>query len=193
MDIKRNMFSLEGIDGVGKTTQAPLIKDVLESYGFAAHLLKSPDTTLLGEFIRANVRHLDPWVRNQLFLLDIQATLRRFRYEADVVLIWDRYIDSFYASNPEMTLDEAEELVRPLARPYRTFWLDIDPSVIFDRRKQSLDHHSDPIWLQLKVDRYRQLYALHPSRIIRIDADRPKASVTEQITNTIMDSYKNEK
>lgn len=73
--ILKNMFNLEGIDGSGKTTQIPLIKKSLERAGFTVHIFKNPSTSMLGEFIRKNVKSFDPWLRNRLFVLDMQATL----------------------------------------------------------------------------------------------------------------------
>ena len=119
----KNMFSLEGIDGSGKTTQIPLIKGSLDRAGFTIRIFKSPNTNLLGEFIRKNVRIFDPWLRNRLFILDMQATLmdQEKNFDPNVVLLWDRYIDSFYTSNPEMTLKEADLLVAEMPLPVKTF------------------------------------------------------------------------
>jgi dTMP kinase len=184
----QNMFSLEGPDGSGKTTQIPLIKAELENRGFEVKVLKSPDTTPLGEFIRENVRTLEPWLRNNLFLLDINYTLKKNDTSSRaVVLLWDRYVDSFYTSNREMTLSESTELVKDLPRPVMTFLLDIDPQYIFSERQATLDHHSDPEWLQQKVMRYRELVKLESDRFLVIDARLP----IEEITKLIADSIEN--
>lgn len=181
-----NMFSLEGPDGSGKTTQIPLIKSTLESKGYELLVLKSPDTTILGEFIRKNVRELDPWVRNQLFLLDIECTLKKVEDMGQaVVLLWDRYIDSFYTSNKEMNIQVATDLVKDLPRPSRTFLLDIDSKYIFSERQETLDHHSDPEWLNLKVERYRELQTIEPERFLKINARLPIEEVTRLITHEI--------
>lgn len=184
-----NMFSLEGPDGSGKTTQIPLIKESLENRGYDVRILKNPDNTLLGEFIRKNVRELDPWLRNQLFLLDISSTLKKVENMGQaVILLWDRYIDSFYTSNREMDILEATNLVKDLPRPTKTFLLDMDSKYIFEERKETLDHHSDPVWLNLKVERYRELAALESERFVKIDARLPIVEVTRQITQGILES-----
>jgi len=183
-----NMFSLEGPDGSGKTTQIPLIKSSLENNGYEVQILKSPDTTILGEFIRKNVRHLKPWLRNQLFLLDIKTTLNKIKSTDDKfhkIYLWDRYIDSFYTSNKEMNLNESTSLVKNLPRPIKTFLLDIDPKYIFSERQSCLDHHSDPEWLKQKVERYRELAGLEPSRFVTIDARLPIEEVTKIITQEV--------
>ena len=182
-----NMFSLEGPDGSGKTTQLPLIKSSLEGLGLKVRILKSPDVTPLGEFIRSNVQRLDPWLRNNLFMLDINYTLRNLGTpDPSLVLLWDRYIDSFYTSNKEMTLTESLSLVHDLPKPRKTFLLDMDSAYIFTERKETLDQHSEPVWLEQKVNRYRELAALDPERIVKIDARLPIEEVTRRITHGII-------
>lgn len=184
----KNMFSLEGIDGSGKTTQIPFIKGSLERTGFAVRIFKSPSTSVLGEFIRKNVRIFDPWLRNRLFVLDMQATLMDQEKELNpnVILIWDRYIDSFYTSNTEMTLQEADALVTEMPVPIRTFWLDIEPTVVLSERKETINEHSDPEWLTFKQQRYKELLQRDPQRIIRVDGKRPIEVVTSEVTEEIL-------
>lgn len=184
----KNMFSLEGIDGSGKTTQIPFIKGSLERTGFAVRTFKSPSTSPIGEFIRKNVRTFNPWLRNRLFVLDMQATLMDQEKELNpnVILIWDRYIDSFYTSNTEMTLQEADALVTEMPVPIRTFWLDIEPTVVLSERKETINEHSDPEWLTFKQQRYKELLQRDPQRIIRVDGKRPIEVVTSEVTEEIL-------
>ena len=158
--ILKNMFTLEGIDGSGKTTQAPLIKEYLKKAGLKVQVFRHPDINPLGEFIRKNIRTFDPWLRNQLIVLDMKATLRNQEknYDLKTIFIWDRYIDSFYTSNSEMTLKEANDIMSEMPLPIKTFWLDIDPNVVLTQRENAVNEHSDPIWLSLKQKRYNKLF-----------------------------------
>ncbi len=183
----KNLYSLEGIDGAGKSTQSYLVPAALETHGIETKVLKSPDNTLLGNFIRANVRILPPWLRNKLFLLDFEASMRNVQARTEkTVYIWDRYVDSFYASNPEMSFHEAQSLSQGLPLPRRTFLLDMEPQYVFSERTTTLDHHSDPEWLQMKAQRYRELAELFSERIVKIDARQPKEAITEQIVQEIV-------
>lgn len=186
--ILKNMFSLEGIDGSGKTTQTPLLKKSLEEFGFTVHIFKNPSESTLGEFIRNNVRSFTPWLRNRLFILDMQATLMEQKKELNpsVIFIWDRYVNSFYASNPEMTIEEANELVTEMPIPIKTFWLNIDPSVVLSQRSQATNEHSDPKWLLMKQERYKELLQKNPDRIVNIDGQQPINLVTQIITDKIV-------
>jgi dTMP kinase len=186
--ILKNMFSLEGIDGSGKTTQIPLVREYLERVGFLVRIFKNPSTSVLGEFIRKNVRSFNPWLRNKLFILDIQAMLMDQGENPDpnIVLLWDRYIDSFYTSNPEMTIEEANKLVFEMPTPIKTFWLDIKPAIVLKNRSETTNEHSDPKWLSLKQQRYNELLRKNPKRIVRINGQQPIESVTKQIAEEII-------
>lgn len=183
-----NMFSLEGIDGSGKTTQVPLIKEALELVGFSVLVFKSPSTSIFGEFIRKNVRTLNPWLRNRLFILDMQITLMDQEKKLDprAVIIWDRYIDSFYTSNTEMTIEEADNLVAQMPTPIRTFWLDVEPTIVLTKRSEVTNEHSDIDWLTTKQKRYSELLHRNPQRIVRIDGQQPVELVTRLIVEEII-------
>ena len=46
------IFSFEGIEGVGKSTQINLLKDYLEINGYNTEILREPGSTITGESIR---------------------------------------------------------------------------------------------------------------------------------------------
>jgi len=69
-------FSLEGIDGSGKTTQIREVSSALKELGYNILVLKSPSDTLFGNFIRANVKTLDKQLIRDLFLLDIKLVMQ---------------------------------------------------------------------------------------------------------------------
>jgi len=188
-------FNLEGIDGAGKSTSLPLIAQKLRALGYTVIAVTSPSHSPKGEFIRANVRELPPAERNRLFIDDIETTIASAAAEAEkeaqpegrpVVVLWDRYIDSFYASNREMSLDEADDLVGGLPRPTATFLLSIEPERIFTERSQALDHHSDPQWLRAKELRYMTLATREPDRFDIIDAGLPTDEVAQTIADRIV-------
>ena len=47
------IFSFEGIEGVGKSTQINLLKDYLEINGYSTEILREPGSTITGESIRS--------------------------------------------------------------------------------------------------------------------------------------------
>jgi dTMP kinase len=192
--IKDNMseiiptFSLEGIDGSGKSTQQLLVQQALESMGIQVALPTSPSHNVLGELIRSNVNELEPSLRNKLFLLDIEHTAESIGRDNQVdIVLWDRHIDSFYTSNPEMSPAEARTLTSKITVPRKTFLLDVSVEVIMKSRGEVHDHHTIPEWLEMKVDRYKELAMSYPDRIIVIDGNAPRDEVTSQIVGSVLE------
>lgn len=180
-------YSLEGIDGSGKTTQMREVSSALKELGYNVLVLKSPSDTLFGNFIRANVKTLDKQLLRDLFLLDIKNQ-QRFADEYDVI-IWDRHVDSFYSSNSDMPLEEYKQIYETLGFPEKTFFLDLDPSVITEQRKDVVDHHVIDSWQQEKRKRYLELEKLFPERIIKIDATSKISDIRDQIVSEIVAKY----
>ncbi len=184
-----SMFSLEGIDGAGKSTQLPLIAAHLQKLGILVQTVASPSNGVRGQYLRQHVRELNSATRNKLFLEDMVASLQMVPEENNLVILWDRYIDSFYASNREMTKEEANQLTKELPKPKLTFLLEIGPEYIFSERRQAINHHSDPEWLNLKVARYQELAADEPNRFVVINARQPIVVITEKIVSLILNNY----
>lgn len=181
----KNMFSIEGIDGAGKSTQVTAVKELLQEMGLKVRTLKSPSNTLLGEFLRKNIAKIEPTLKHQLFLIDILESLKNISETDDEIILWDRYIDSFYISNQEMTLNEAVEFTKDLPKPVKTFFLNISIEDIFSERADSVHDHSSIEWLKLKSNRYSELVKNESDRIIVLDGRQPISEITKQIVSEI--------
>ena len=179
-------FSLEGIDGVGKSTQFIRIEKKLILNNISLQTGKSPSSTPLGEFLRSNMGNLKTWERNSLFLMDMIGILKD-NEGSGKVLLWDRYKDSNRIANKDMTILEAEKSVAILPETTRTFLLDIDPEIIIASRKESLHGHSlDLDWQREKRQRYLSLAERANPRIIVVDATAKIDSITEFISQSII-------
>lgn len=176
------MYSIEGIDGSGKTSVTKLVVANLKTYGVEAELGKSPSPTAMGEFLRANLGTLEAWQRHSLFVMDMIDVLKR----KQGVIVWDRYIDSNIVSNKDTSPQDAEKWITCLPTPTKTFLLDIDPEVVIRDRKDSLhDHSLDLDWQKLKRERYLDLAQTHPERIVVLDATQSISFLVTLITNHI--------
>lgn len=183
-------FSLEGIDGVGKSTQFIRIEKKLILNNISLQTGKSPSSTPLGEFLRSNMGNLKTWERNSLFLMDMIGILKN-NEGSGKVLLWDRYKDSNRIANKDMTILEAEKSVAILPETTRTFLLDIDPEIIIASRKESLHGHSlDLDWQREKRQRYLSLAERANPRIIVVDATAKIDSITEFIAQSIIKDLK---
>lgn len=95
-------ISIEGPDGAGKTTQAHMLKERLESQGYKVFLTREPGGTPIGEEIRSillNPRFEEMSVSCEILLYSaarsqlVKEVLRPY-LESGYMVITDRYLDS---------------------------------------------------------------------------------------------------
>jgi len=137
----------EGGEGAGKSTQARLLRDWLESLGYAVVLTFEPGDTEVGRKVRQIV--LDPATG------DLSDRTEALLYAADkaehvdtvvlpalergAVVITDRYVDSalaYQGAGRSLDVSEVERVNRWATRdlrPHLTVVLDLEPKVGLDR------------------------------------------------------------
>jgi len=135
-------LALEGGEGAGKSTQARLLGDWLESLGREVVLTREPGATAAGASIRSLL--LDPTTGISPRAEALLYAADRAQHVAHVVLpalergavvVTDRYVDSslaYQGAGRSLDLDEVARLSRWATgglRPDVTLLLDIDPSV----------------------------------------------------------------
>ena len=106
------LIALEGLDGVGKTTQARLLARHLTHLGLPVILTREPTDGLFGQKIRRIIRHgregLTPEAELELFIADrrehVQAVIRPALADGKIV-ITDRYYFSSMAYQGALGLD----------------------------------------------------------------------------------------
>lgn len=196
--------SFEGVDGVGKTTQAERLRDFASRDGTETVLTREPGGTALGLAIRAMLLHgvrgvdgtesgdISPRAEALLFAADraqhvsqvITPVLRR-----GGVVITDRYLDSslaYQSGGRELTLDDVKRLNMWAAdgvMPRRTYLLDMDPA----QSHRRLVHDEDRMEaagdeFQSRTRRaFLDLAAADPDRFLVIDARGGVDEVWERI------------
>ena len=147
--MKNNLFiAFEGIDGCGKSTQARILRDKLESAGGKVFLTCEPSTSPIGSMIRDAINNklkADHRVIAGLFVAD---RLNHILEESNGMLaklregytvITDRYYFSSYAyQGVHMPMDwviQANSLSAGLLRPDLNIYIDISPEVSMERLK----------------------------------------------------------
>lgn len=105
--VSRGLFiTFEGVEGCGKSTQASLLKDHLESMGRDVVALREPGGTILGERVRSILvnpaqEQIDPWA--ELFMYEacraqlVANVIRPALSKEGTIVICDRFIDSTVA------------------------------------------------------------------------------------------------
>ncbi|OHD57629.1 MAG: dTMP kinase [Spirochaetes bacterium GWF1_51_8] len=158
-------ITFEGIEACGKSTQANILYNLLESRRIKTILTKEPGGTELGDKIRNIVLHekVFPVAELLLFLADrnqhINETIRPYMNEGYVV-ICDRFYHSTYAyqaTGRKIGLDivrRFNEMIIEDCRPDLTFLIDLPPEVGFERKRTA----------NLALDRIeKQDYSFHNS------------------------------
>ncbi len=197
-------LSLEGIEASGKTTQIQQIEALVRQKGLRILTLREPGGTAFGEKLREAVLSsptpLHPLAECHLFLASRAQLLKEmilpFLLTPGSVVILDRYIDSTLAYQGKarklgydtiLTLHQHDPLN---LLPHRTYFLDIDLHTSMSRQavrgheKDYFEAQQSEFYQNL-VDGYRELAGLFPERILRIDAQRSAAEITQAIRSDL--------
>ena len=148
-----HLFSFEGIDGSGKSTQAKALAEVLRGLGRSVTLTREPGGSPGAEEIRRLVLEGDPnrWSAETEILLftaarrdHLERTIRPALARGEIV-ITDRFADStrMYQGISRGDLAETvDELHRLMIRiePDLTFLIDIDPELGLARAQARAGH-----------------------------------------------------
>jgi dTMP kinase len=195
-------ISFEGIDGVGKSTQADLLEEFLRSKGREVVRTFEPGGTELGKEIRnllLHQGHVDARAEALLYAADRAhhtATKIRPALEAGTDVITDRYLDSSVAYQGAGRVLGAQE-VRDLSvwatgglLPALTVLLDLDASAASQRRnatgeapdrleREKLD------FFEATRAQYLNLAQAEPERFLVLDATASVDELQAQIRTRI--------
>lgn len=196
----RGLFiTLEGGDGVGKSTQAALLEEWLTSRGRRVVRTREPGGTEAGVEIREIVLHhrgdIAPRAEALLYAADRAhhvATLVRPALERGDIVLQDRYIDSSVAyQGAGRVLDPGQ--VRDLSLwaaegllPDLTILLDLDETTARARldgartRYDRLEAERSDFHARVRAA-YLELAAADPERFLVVDAARPVDEIAAEI------------
>lgn len=195
-------ISLEGVEGVGKSTNLEFTAEAVRSAGYDAVTTREPGGTELGERIRewiltgehgklsaevetllmfaARARHLDEVIR---------PALERGRW-----IVCDRFTDATFAYQgggrgvSRTLLDALKNEIEKGTEPDLTLLLDapldVGASRISSRTLDHFEREQRPFFERVRAA-YLQLAERNPSRIKIIDASAPLADVQRQIAGHV--------
>jgi dTMP kinase len=201
-------LTLEGIEGVGKTTQVARLSETLTGLGVAHAVTREPGGTPLAEKIRELVlvpgaEQLPDAAELLLMFAARSVHLENFiepELAAGRWVICDRFTDATYAyqgAGRGMGLDrigQLETLVQGVRRPDLTLLLDVPVSVGLARahaRRAGTPPASDRFEQERGefFERVRAAYlaraAADPLRMVVIDAARSAVEVTDRILEVL--------
>jgi dTMP kinase len=202
--MKRGKFiTLEGGEGVGKTTNLIFIKDYLQQQDIAVTVTREPGGTALAEKIRHLVLDIDgeSIAESTELLLMFAARAQHIQHVIEPALaqgnwvLCDRFTDATYAYQGGgrnvsiVTIALLEQLVQGDLRPDLTLLLDAPIEIGMERaqKRGAFDRfEAEKISFFTRV---RQMYldraAQQPARIKVIQANQPLVNVQREIVEVL--------
>ena len=198
-------ITFEGIDGAGKSTHIEALAGAFRAQGRVVTLTREPGGTPLSEKLRTLVLGdaMDPLTeallifaaRREHLLQVIEPALAR----GEVVLC-DRFTDASFAYQGAgrgfdlAVLGQLEQWVQTgpagLRQPDLTVWFDLPPEVAATRLAQARTpdkFEAQPLaFFQRVAAGYAARAAAAPARFARIDANRERHQVWQQITSVFV-------
>jgi dTMP kinase len=196
-------ISFEGIDGVGKSTQADALEEFVRAQGFDVVRSLEPGGTELGQEIRHLLLHrkgdVAPRAEALLYAADRAhhvATKIRPALEAGKVVIVDRYLDSsvaYQGAGRDLETKEIRDLSLWATNgllPKLTVLLDLDPEAARNRREQTgtepdrLEREKIEFFAAVRAG-YLELAEAEPNRFLVVDATATREEIQQQIRNRV--------
>lgn len=198
-------ITLEGMEGVGKSTNLKSIAARLEATGQRVLVTREPGGTELGERIREMVLGSEKGSLSAVTetLLMFAARAHHIETVIEPALIsgaWvlcDRFTDATFAYQGGGRgvdgdfLDRLAAAVQGTLKPDLTILLDAPPSVGLSRiGDRPLDHFEseDTRFFERVRSAYQQIAHAEPDRVIVVDADRDRTAVASELASQI-DSF----
>ena len=200
--------SIEGFDGVGKTTQANLLNEYLKNEGIKSILVREPGGTSVAEKIREILiadSELSPITELLLFesaRSDLVNKLIREKLENDFIVITDRYLDSTlayqgYGRNIDKSIiNELNKFSTENLYPDITFLLDLKVEEAYKRTKKRKDisnkdqilkfENEENIFHQKIRDGFLKIAKNNNDRINIIDASLDQKEILKLIIEKVL-------
>ncbi len=195
------LFTFEGIDGCGKSTQLALLHEYLTSMSIPCETFREPGGNVVSESIRDLLLHTDHPItpaaevflfsaaRAQLVQQDIQP-----RLEKGVTILLDRFFDSttaYQGYGHGVMEPESLQTLHPIATggllPHRTYIFDIPVEKARNRTQQltkdRIEKQSEA-YFERVAEGYRHI-ATTSSRYMVIDATRSIGDIHEIIRGDV--------
>jgi len=138
------IFSFEGIEGVGKSTQINLLKEYLEINGYNTEILREPGSTITGESIRSILLDSKENLSSEselllMFAARAQLISEKVNNSNSDIILFDRFYDAsvaYQGFGRNLSIDFIQSLIGFIncPEPRLTFLLDISVQDGFERK-----------------------------------------------------------
>jgi dTMP kinase len=192
--------ALEGGEGAGKSTQARLLAEWLDSQGYSVILTHEPGDSTVGQQLRSillspETGALDHRAEALLYAADkaehVEKLIRPALAQGKVV-ITDRYVDStlaYQGAGRDLLPLEVERLARWATadlRPHLTVLLDVEPELGLGRFETPDRIEAESLGFHQRVrDSFLELAAADPEHYLVVDARTPREEIAAAVRDRI--------
>jgi dTMP kinase len=199
------LITVEGIEGVGKSTNLAFVAGELQGAGHEVLLTREPGGTPLGERIRELLLQPGNEIVPMAELL-LMFAARAAHVETVIVpalqsgrwVVCDRFTDASHAYQgggrgiPGATIDALDQLVTGGLRPDLSLLLDVPLEVSAERQsgrgdRDRFEREAGPFFRRVRA-RYLELAQAQPGRIRVINAARSLPEVQAEIRRVLQES-----
>ncbi|MEM7543560.1 MAG: dTMP kinase [Pseudomonadota bacterium] len=201
-----NFITLEGIEGVGKSTAVAFVMDALKRLGVDAVSTREPGGTPTAERIRALLLDPDSAIVPDAELLLMFAAraqhIREFiepKLDAGITVVCDRFTDATFAYQgggrgiDGKAIETLARLVHPNTNPDLTLLLDAPIEIaagrLAERGAKDRFEREPPDFFERIRQHYLGRAQNEPQRFQVIDARAAKSDVAAQITKAVQGLY----
>jgi len=192
------IFSFEGIEGVGKSTQINLLKDYLETNGYSAEILREPGSTITGESIRSILLDSEENLSSEselllMFAARAQLISEKVNKSNSDIILFDRFYDAslaYQGFGRNLPIDFIQNLITFIncPEPRLTFLLDISVQNGFERKvndvKDRIESAGNEFFQKVR-EGYLEIAKNNKNRIKVIDAMQPIDNINKSIIDYV--------
>ena len=192
------IFSFEGIEGVGKSTQINLLKEYLETNGYSTEILREPGSTITGESIRSILLDSKENLSSEselllMFAARAQLISEKVNNSNSDIILFDRFYDAslaYQGFGRNLPIDFIQSLITFIncPEPCLTFLLDISVQDGFERKvndvKDRIESAGNEFFKKVR-EGYLEIANNNQSRIKVIDAMQSIGDINKSIIDHV--------
>ena len=192
------IFSFEGIEGVGKSTQINLLKDYLEINGYSTEILREPGSTITGESIRSILLDSKENLSSEselllMFAARAQLISEKVNNSNSDIILFDRFYDAsvaYQGFGRNLSIDFIQSLIGFIncPEPRLTFLLDISVQDGFERKvndvKDRIESAGNEFFQKVR-EGYLEIAKNNQNRIKVIDAMQSIDDINKNIIDHV--------
>jgi len=192
------IFSFEGIEGVGKSTQINLLKEYLETNGYNTEILREPGSTITGESIRSILLDSKENLSSEselllMFAARAQLISEKVNNSSSDIILFDRFYDAslaYQGFGRNLPIDFIQSLITFIncPEPCLTFLLDISVQDGFERKvndvKDRIESAGNEFFKKVR-EGYLEIANNNQSRIKVIDAMQSIDDINKSIIDHV--------